>query len=283
MQTQSSHYLIQSSNPVILLGMHRSGTSLTTRLLKDVGIFMGSKLSKNAESPYFQNVNREIFARAKATWSKIDPVVVSMNAKDYIEREAQWLHNALFDKSGIKAHFDVPSWNEISQSHAFRWGWKDPRTTITFPIWLRIFPDAKFVHVIRNGIDVAISLNRRHMTRSKWWHRFSFYHDYNPEIADFQYCFKLWESYVTYINKRRYLIPECNYLELRYEDLLTAPDIQFANLLGFLEHLIDANLFEQVCQQINVQRLNNKEYRAHYRSEIDKLTGSALMRQYHYQ
>jgi hypothetical protein len=282
-QAQHVHHPLQDSTPVILLGMHRSGTSLTTRLLTDVGILMGAKLTKNAESIYFQKLNRGILKRAKATWSKIEPIAASMESQRYIDSEVSWLHGILFDKSGVKAHFDEPSWNAICQSPDYAWGWKDPRTTITFPMWLQIFPRAKFVHIVRNGIDVAISLHRRYLVRRKWWHRFFTYHDYNAEIADFQYCFRLWEEYLTYFDNKRHLIPESQYLELRYEDLLASPGVQFARLIEFLNYAVAADLFEQVCQQINVHRLDNEKYRSNYRSDIEKMSPSALLRQYHYQ
>jgi hypothetical protein len=41
------------------------------------------------------------------------------------------------------------------------WGWKDPRNSITLPVWLKLFPDARVIHIVRNGVDVAESLYRR--------------------------------------------------------------------------------------------------------------------------
>jgi hypothetical protein len=79
------------------------------------------------------------------------------------------------------------------------------------------------------------------------------------------------------------LIPESQYLELRYEDLLASPGVQFARLIEFLNYAVAADLFEQVCQQINVHRLDNEKYRSNYRSDIEKMSPSALLRQYHYQ
>src|SRR5690606_33596327 len=32
------------------------------------------------------------------------------------------------------------------------WAWKDPRTSLTLPIWREVFPRAQVVHIIRNGI-----------------------------------------------------------------------------------------------------------------------------------
>lgn len=41
------------------------------------------------------------------------------------------------------------------------WGWKDPRNTLTLPVWLDLFPKARVVHIYRHGVDVANSLRVR--------------------------------------------------------------------------------------------------------------------------
>jgi hypothetical protein len=45
------------------------------------------------------------------------------------------------------------------------WGWKDPRNTLLLRPWLEVFPEAKVVHVVRNGVEVALSLARREAFR----------------------------------------------------------------------------------------------------------------------
>ena len=54
---------LRQSQPLIILGMHRSGTSLAVRLLTAVGIHMGSHLSRDAEAIFFQKLNRRIFLK----------------------------------------------------------------------------------------------------------------------------------------------------------------------------------------------------------------------------
>ncbi|MBW1793701.1 MAG: sulfotransferase [Deltaproteobacteria bacterium] len=63
------------------------------------------------------------------------------------------------------------------------WGWKDPRTTLTLPLWLKLFPKARIIHVIRNGIDSALSLWRRCKKAGVG----------APHCLDLNYCFDLLE------------------------------------------------------------------------------------------
>ena len=56
--------------PVIIIGMHRSGTSLLTRTLRELGFFMGADTGRNDESAYFNAINTWLFRQASATWDQ---------------------------------------------------------------------------------------------------------------------------------------------------------------------------------------------------------------------
>lgn len=45
-----------------------------------------------------------------------------------------------------------------------RWGWKEPNTHVLIPQWMALMPDLRYVHVVRNGLDMAFSgnLNQLH-------------------------------------------------------------------------------------------------------------------------
>ena len=48
---------MNKSSPIIIAGMHRSGTSMVTNILKKLGLTIGSKLDSNHESIFFQRIN----------------------------------------------------------------------------------------------------------------------------------------------------------------------------------------------------------------------------------
>ena len=41
------------------------------------------------------------------------------------------------------------------------WGWKDPRTCLTLPFWLKVVPELRVVSVVRSAVAVASSLEVR--------------------------------------------------------------------------------------------------------------------------
>jgi hypothetical protein len=60
------------------------------------------------------------------------------------------------------------------------WGWKDPRTCLTLPLWLRVVPDLRVVAVVRRASAVAKSLEvRADATRER---SVSLWADYNRRL-----------------------------------------------------------------------------------------------------
>jgi len=270
--------------PVIIIGMHRSGTSLTTRLLRDVGISMGGILLENTEALNFQHLNRRMFAVAGGDWNAVEPVMAATRDADFVARQADAMRRAVFAGRvrvgrdvGLVSYVDHLLWRRLYRAGRQMWGWKDPRTTLTFPVWLRVFPQARFVHVIRNGIDVAISLNRRTKAQQRsWWQRRTL-EDYRPETLSFAQCFRLWELYTSFFFEQQTLIPPGQLWEMRYEALLAEPEAQLRQLVDFLGYPLDAARLAEVCAQINAARLDNRARACAYRDEIAQLAGHPLM------
>lgn len=148
--------------PVILLGMHRSGTSLIARLLDELGLFQGASLQEDHESTYFLDVNELLLKRIGATWDHPSPMTSFLTDARAADLTARCL--AVDLQSGhFKGYLGIKRYLKHKALAKFNepWGWKDPRTVFTLPAWLRLFPDAKLLYIIRNGIDVAASLRVR--------------------------------------------------------------------------------------------------------------------------
>src|ERR1700757_2188147 len=57
-----------SHNPIIVIGMHRSGTTMITRLLELMGLFVGESKDANHEAVFFEGINQWFISQAGATW-----------------------------------------------------------------------------------------------------------------------------------------------------------------------------------------------------------------------
>ncbi|BCW93430.1 MAG: hypothetical protein KatS3mg007_1324 [Thermoanaerobaculum sp.] len=45
------------------------------------------------------------------------------------------------------------------------WGWKEPRSIYLLPFWNELMPSLRFIHVIRDGRDMAFSANQNQLRK----------------------------------------------------------------------------------------------------------------------
>ena len=121
-------------NPIIVLGMHRSGTSMLVDLLQRGEIYMGSRLSGNREPRVIQDANRQIFCYFGASW--MDPHLLP--TPDILHAGFDGLMAGIADR--LSDDLEYAFFDEL-QTPCLMWGFKDPRISITAGLLLRIFPD----------------------------------------------------------------------------------------------------------------------------------------------
>lgn len=148
--------------PVIIVGMHRSGTSLLAKLLQDLGLFIGWEEDTHNEAIFFRDRNESLLNAYGGSWDSPNEVcnnILSSNLRplivDRLKRDVTNFENISYlgpyKRLRFKTLYDI----------TFPWGWKDPRNGLLLPIWLDIFPNAKVINIIRNAVDVAASLSVR--------------------------------------------------------------------------------------------------------------------------
>jgi hypothetical protein len=146
----------KDESPIIILGMHRSGTSLLTREISKLGVFLGKDHDRNSESRFFIDLNEKIINESGGRWDNPTPIRWLYEHKDTLNLYENYfksrMQSPMFNK-----YLGVSNFNSLPKV----WGWKDPRNTFTVPIWKSIFPKAKFIIVERHGLDVAFSLIQR--------------------------------------------------------------------------------------------------------------------------
>lgn len=151
---------------VCVAGMHRSGTSMVTRLLNLCGMDLGPQsdlLESRADNPegfwehaWFNRVNNEILAHYGGDWDLVPDL------------PPHWYQAELLGQRRIEAVDRFASFTSPV------WGWKDPRNSLTLRFWKQFAPAMKVVVCLRNPLDVAASLNRRGSSSMRfglrlWW------------------------------------------------------------------------------------------------------------------
>ena len=100
------------------------------------------------------------------------------------------------------------------KEHKKRWADKTPMHALHITALARLFPSARFVHVIRDGRDSAASFHRR-------WHR-------TPEVTIHR-----WKTVVREARRQGMGVGD-QYFELRYEDLTREPEVWMERVCTFL-------------------------------------------------
>jgi len=276
--------ILEQSSPTIIVGMHRSGTSLLSRMFTDMGIHMGVWLSRDAEAVFFQKINRQIYAKAKAHWAEPESILEAMNNPAFVNEMAEFAREKLTSgiRPAIQRFFGTNTWYRDIQSPDYFWGWKDPRTALVIPVWQQVFPNAKWVHIIRNGIDVAISLYERALRQKQKWLLKLYRFDYSDKTLNFSYCFNLWEVYLSSIQAGVKKINSDDLIQLQYEDLLKTPASSLTQVLNFINYPIQSEKVREVTERVDQSRLDNTPALKKHRERIALLPQSQRMEELGY-
>jgi sulfotransferase family protein len=122
------------------------------------------------------------------------------------------------------------------------WGWKTPRSIYLLPFFHAEFPDLKFIHVLRDGRDMALSQNqnqlRKHGRRVLTWRQRWFASRAVRSIL-------LWDRVNTQAAEYGETYLRHRYLRVRFEDLCFNPVETTAAILRFLDRTDDAEVIAQ--------------------------------------
>lgn len=260
-----SHELPTLVAPIIFVGMHRSGTSMLTRFLRESGLETGWSLTHD-ESVFFHKLNLYVERVCNCGWDNPWPIehltnctTIESHVLDHLRRSLDWPKNALYF-----------GWPRFLSNHSFQrlnnpWGWKDPRNTFTAGLWKKIFPKARFLHIYRNGVDVAASLRERELNKPP--RPESVYS--SPRCCTLEGGFELWETYMEKAFAIEQDHPPENVLHLRYEDFLLDPIPFLENMADFCGLQPSESELKRVAAKADVNRAyafrNSDELRDYYR------------------
>ena len=152
----------------VVIGMHRSGTSAVTRTINLLGLPVGragdlysapDNPSGHWESNSLCIANELVLSKFNGSFT-FPPVLRS-----------GWEHSPRADAMVLQL---TAMFRDVYPTST--WLWKDPRTTLTLPLWRRILDDFCVVIVVRNPVSVVDSLHRR-------------------DELPLAYCHALWQTY----------------------------------------------------------------------------------------
>jgi hypothetical protein len=138
---------------VCIAGMHRSGTSMVTKMLHSAGLYLGpeadlmpsgtERRERHWEHRRFVKINAALLARLYGAWDCPPPLPIA------------WQSPRL---AALRGRAEA-----LVAAFAGRepWGWKDPRNCLTLPFWQTILGPIPTVIIVRHPLEVAMSLRER--------------------------------------------------------------------------------------------------------------------------
>ncbi len=136
-----------NADAVLILGMHRSGTSCLTGSLEAAGLYLGEVFTAN---PHNRKGNRE-----NARVMDLNTAVLRHSGGDWDTppTSLSWTETHAQERNAII--------ETLRREQTSAWGFKDPRLTFTLPFWREAVAAPRLVASFRHPNAVAASLEVR--------------------------------------------------------------------------------------------------------------------------
>jgi hypothetical protein len=206
----------------IVLGMHRSGTSMVSGVLNRLGVDMGEDLpGRQISNPLghfedgdFLDLNTRILALAGGSWDNPPSEQEILSVGESLSGE---IKNLIYRRR---------------QSYPDKsWGWKDPRTSLTIRLYLPYLNNPFMIWCQRDPGEIARSLEKRNdLSREVSLNLIALYH----------------ARIVGFIENN----PQIPVHVIRYRDIVNQPHNQIVSLIDFLGLSIDQDLVDQAVRLV---------------------------------
>ena len=225
--SESNRAIERKKRPVFVMGCHRSGTNLLYDTLLSAGGFA---------------VYRGYLPVYKMLLPRFGNLAGLNNRKRMMDA---WVRSKGFRRSGLNAEqltvkilqdcrsggdFIRIVMDEIARSqNVARWTIYDPDNLLYIPSIKADIPEALFIHIIRDGRNVAFSLSTMRGFKPLFWER---------EAKGLLPTALYWEWMVRAGRQGGNRFP-ADYIEVRYEELVSDPRAALGKLEQFLDHDLD--------------------------------------------
>jgi hypothetical protein len=217
---------------VFVLGCHRSGTNLLYDMLLSAGGF-----ASYSDDLYVHQTLVPRFGDLSVLGHRKRLMEVWLRSKAFQRSglEAGGIKSQILERCNSGGEFYRIVMGEIARSQGVeRWAAYDPDNAFYIPRIHEEIPEALFIHIIRDGRDVALGLSKKNWIPYLPW-------DSGRRIL-IMGAFWRWMVTKGRVNGKKAVT---NYIEVHYEDLVLRPHETLAQLGAFLEH--DLN-YERILQ-----------------------------------
>ncbi len=234
-----------TQSPLVIGATQGSGTRMVAAICQKVGYFMGSRYSDSYDSqdflPFYDTWIEVSLSNTIGTLPKEQTTQMLTDFQDCVKKHRE----NLSPTTGL-------------------WGWKNYRSIFLVPFFHALYPDMKFIHVVRDGRDIAFYAEQSQFLQ---YARLFFGEKWNtlplPHIS-----ILMWDATnVTIANYGEKKMGK-NYLRIRFEDICEHPHA----ILKTLRHFLDGETFDIQSLIKEISQPNDIGAWHHYPLDfIDKL------------
>ena len=272
LQEPASEKAVAASAPVAVGGLGGSGTRVVAQILREAGIAIGGDLNDSLDNLWFTLLFKHrgilqmpddrfrrlvaIFVAAMSgggcpTTSPDPAMVDELAAQDRIQHDSKWLRARA---ESLRRALAKP----VGTS---RWGWKEPNTHMVVDRLAAELPGMKYIHVARNGLDMAYSSNQNQL--QLWGPAvLGADHAMTPRNALRFWCWA--HARIVGIGERM----KPRFLFVRLEDLCAVPEAEIRKILTFAGVKVDAMLLDRAAKHV-VPPKSIGRYRTHSAEVFD--------------
>jgi hypothetical protein len=221
------------SKQMFVLGCPRSGTTLLSSLLKDTDY--GAPVESHFIIKYFEKLSFYGDLDDKANFSRLLQDISNERAVRQwgVDIHPDELYEEITDRSYKNVVDKIFAIRSQKVGHKF-WGDKTPSYILEFDKIYYLFPNAKYIYIVRDGRDVALSLLQ------KKWGPNNIY-----ETA------KYWMKCNRKNELLELLMKDNRVLKVKYEELLVNPVRVIADIYSYLGVGFSSRYIEELASNIN--------------------------------
>ena len=217
-----------SPDPTIIGGTGGSGTRVVAQILMGAGVFMGAQVSDIGDAIPI--------SRLCDLWAN----VFAAREKILREQETAALYPPMARclAAALKDH-----WGDEPPGRS--WGWKAPRSLYLLPFFHSQLPQLRFVHLVRDGRDIAFSQNQAQLNK----HGLIYLSPKERRQRVSVRSLALWNRINLAVAEYGEREMGDRYMRIRFEDLCAEPASVVRRLLDFVELEADVETAARLVEQ----------------------------------
>lgn len=206
-----------ATSPVIIFGTGGSGTRFVAEMTRHLGYDLGSDVNRSLDSIRI----REYLEQHGDAYIRAVPWMATIHDGQHEVGRSQATNHYRHLERAVTEH--------RATTTSALWGWKNPRSILVLPLLVDLFPNAVFIHVVRDGRDMALSRNQNQVMKHG--------HLVDPtgELTPLHRSAAYWSWTNTAAHKYLQTSGRASSLLVRYEDACSQPGKTLDKMMDLLE------------------------------------------------